>query len=182
MRYWRTPSLTQLLLIFLGVAANATRGLDDVPAGSEVKEDNGQVTINDDPTANNTVPDIPVSATIFSGVPGPSHCRGQPILRLDIPTSSPPAAARCHNMPRPVGCGTFIANKEDGCEARLFTEPDCRMYANTAVFVPQERVVGGLWRSMSIQCGIPPPDPATLGSPPFQDLLRNAKKTPKTGS
>ncbi|KAK0615720.1 hypothetical protein B0T17DRAFT_538971 [Bombardia bombarda] len=84
-------------------------------------------------------------------------------------------------MPAPAGCGNFVANKQDGCEARLFAEPNCRLYMNTAVFIPEDRAVGGLWRSMSLRCGVPAPDPAALGSPPLGELMKNAKKRPKGG-
>ncbi|KAK4221038.1 hypothetical protein QBC38DRAFT_149867 [Podospora fimiseda] len=165
-----------IALISLSVTA-----LSNVPAGADVHEDNGQVTINPDPTANDTVPpDLPITATIFSGVPGPSKCRGKVVLRLEI---SPPTTnetgqiqgeRKCWNMLQPVGCGNFVASKQAGCEARLFSEPNCQMYLNTAVFIPELRAVGGWWRSMDVKCGIPPPDPETLGEPPLQGgLIRN---------
>ncbi|KAK0707642.1 hypothetical protein B0H67DRAFT_602930 [Lasiosphaeris hirsuta] len=173
------------------VLRSATRvlGLDDVAAGAEVTEDNGQVTINDDPTANDTVTALPIRATVFTGTPGPRHCRGGVMVQLDLPPPPPATAnpqermteAKCYNMPETAGCANFVANKGDGCEARLFAEPGCRLYMNTAVFVPEERAVGGLWRSMAVQCGIPEPDPDTLGSPPLAGLLRSAKMKPKAG-
>lgn len=78
-------------------------------------------------------------------------------------------------MPSPAGCGNFVANKEDGCEARLYAEPGCVGYLNTAVFIAEDRAVGGVWRSMVVQCGIPAPDPATLGEPPLQNLINGGK-------
>ncbi|KAK3381952.1 hypothetical protein B0H63DRAFT_216693 [Podospora didyma] len=177
--------LVSLVLLFLLGAPALVNGLDDVPAGGQVQEDNGQVNINDDPTSNTTTTHLPITATIFSGVPGPKDCRGSVMVKLDVP---PPVEngvrtlAQCYNMPVPAGCGNFVANKDDGCEARLFAESNCAMYTNTAVFVPEPRAVGGHWRSMSIQCGIPAPDPATLGSPPLANLLQNAKKGPRKSS
>ncbi|KAK3985445.1 hypothetical protein QBC44DRAFT_157101 [Cladorrhinum sp. PSN332] len=170
--------IVALLSLFTPISVTA---LSDVPANADVQEDNGQVTINPDPTANHTVPaDLQITATIFSGVPGPSKCRGNVVLRLDIP---PPAVdeegqvqereRKCFNMLQPVGCGNFVASKEAGCEARLFAEPNCQMYLNTAVFIPEDRAVGGWWRSMDVKCGIPAPDPGTLGEPPMQRLIRN---------
>ena len=176
-----------LLLLFLALLSYTTTtayALDKVPPSAEVTEDNSQVTINDDPTANDTITNLPVTATIFTGTPGPYRCRGRVMLRLDI---MPPAeegiltAPRCYNMPSPAGCANFVANKRDGCEAKLFAESGCRMYTNTAVFIPEARAVGGLWRSLEITCGIPPPDPETLGEAPFADLLKGAKMRPKEG-
>ena len=71
-----------------------------------------------------------------------------------------------------------MANKGDGCEARLFSERNCSEYTNTAVFVPDARTIGGFWMSISIECGITPPDPASLGAPPLADLLKGAKGLP----
>ncbi|KAK4456496.1 hypothetical protein QBC42DRAFT_281126 [Cladorrhinum samala] len=174
-------ALALVALLLLGpLPANC---LSNVPAGADVQEDNGQVTINPDPTSNSTTPaELPTTATIFSGVPGPSRCRGTVVLRLSVP---PPlrdengqvqkGERRCYNHLQPVGCGNFVASKEAGCEARLFAEPNCQMYLNTAVFVPEDRAVGGRWRSIEVQCGIPAPDPDTLGQPPLQGLIRNKK-------
>ncbi|KAK5651374.1 hypothetical protein OQA88_12531 [Cercophora sp. LCS_1] len=154
--------------------------LDDVPPSAEVVEDTGQVTINDDPTANTTVvPDLPITATVFTGVPGPSHCRGGVMLRVSIPHDA--TRPKCIGMPKPAGCAVFSANKKDGCQARLFAEPGCRMFVNTAVFLPEERAVGGLWRSMEVRCGVPEPDPESLGEPPLAGLLEGATRRPRPG-
>jgi hypothetical protein len=69
-----------------------------------------------------------------------------------------------------------MANKPDGCEAQLFVDVGCKFqnYMNTAVFMDEDRTVGGVWRSMSIECGLPIPDPSTLGQAPFQDLMRGS--------
>ncbi|KAK0709239.1 hypothetical protein B0T26DRAFT_678688 [Lasiosphaeria miniovina] len=180
----QTRRLASLLICLLVGAPAAIHGLSDVPASAEIQEDTaGQVTINDDPTSNTTDAQLPISATIFSGVPGPRECRGSVMATLDV--APPPAgggrtAAACYNLPSPAGCGNFVANKADGCEARLFAEPNCAMYTNTAVFIPESRAVGGLWRSISVQCGIPPPDPDSLGKPPLADLMTNVKKGPKS--
>jgi len=93
-------------------------------------------------------------------------------------TANTASSEKCFDMPvgRPVGCGVFVANKRDGCQARLFSEPKCRIYANTVVFLPEERVVGGLWRSLGVRCGIPEPDPESLGVPPLQGVLGGHRK------
>lgn len=167
-------ALALVALLLLGPLPSSC--LSDVPAGADVQEDSGQVTINPDPTSNNTTPaDLLTMATIFSGVPGPSKCRGSVVLRLGIPPPVQKGERRCYNHLQPVGCGNFVASKEAGCEARLFAEPNCQMYLNTAVFIPEDRAVGGWWRSMEVRCGIPAPNPDTLGQPPLQGLIRNKK-------
>ncbi|KAK3682262.1 hypothetical protein B0T22DRAFT_279660 [Podospora appendiculata] len=171
------PILASLLLILTLPTTILVTGLpQDLPPLAKVEEDTGQVRIKGDPTGNTTTtPNLPIRATIFSGSPGPKSCRGSVLLAVDVP---PPngelTTALCYNMPAPAGCGNFVANKDDGCEARLFAEPNCVLYMNTAVFIPENRAVGGAWRSVSVQCGITPPDPATLGKPPMQDLMQNA--------
>jgi hypothetical protein len=151
--------------------------LEDLPAGVDIQEDTpGQVTINGDPTGN-SIPgsEIPITATIFSGVPGPSACRGSVIFQLTLPPPAPgagPTQEQCYNLERAAGCGNFVASKEAGCEARLFSEPGCKMYLNTVVFIPEERAVGGMWRSVALRCGVPAPDPDSLGPPPLAGLMR----------
>ncbi|KAJ4385356.1 hypothetical protein N0V85_008096, partial [Neurospora sp. IMI 360204] len=158
--------LLSSLLTWSSLSSPATALPQELPAGADLKEDNGQVTINPDSTANQTA--VHPRATIFSGVPGPTHCRGHAVLLLDLP---PPAlnpdnntpittttTPQCYNIPNDdststagtaaAGCGTFLANKSDGCEARMFAEPNCVGYLNTVVFIPEDRAVGGQWRSM----------------------------------
>ncbi|KAM7185770.1 hypothetical protein V8F33_012219 [Rhypophila sp. PSN 637] len=202
---WRTsnrqkPSALLVLLLAL-LAQHIPRSTavptpgPQLPPGAQIQEDSGQVTINGDPSGienSPSIPNLPITATIFSGVPGPKTCRGHVIFHLDIPP--PPKAEndtdivtatdnddnstvpKCYNLPTPAGspagCGNFVANKEDGCEIRFFAEPYCRLYTNTAVFVPEQRSVGGLWRSVEVRCGVTPPDPESLGKPPLQDLMR----------
>ncbi|KAK4237328.1 hypothetical protein C8A03DRAFT_16114 [Achaetomium macrosporum] len=166
-----------LSLLLLLVYPQQIFTLEDLPAGVDIEEDTpGQVTINGDPTGNSTLgSNIPITATIFSGVPGPSTCRGSVILKLTLPSPTPgagPTQEQCYNLAQVAGCGNFVASKEAGCEARLFSEPGCRMYLNTAVFIPEERAVGGMWRSVSLRCGIPAPDPESLGPPPLAGLVR----------
>jgi hypothetical protein len=174
------PTLSLLLLLFSSITPGSA--LTALPAGVDITEDTpGQVTINGDPTGNATT--LPTTMTIFSGVPGPSRCRGSVLLSLALPPPPPPppspsdddssgsqTAETCYNLARPAGCGNFVASKGAGCEARLFSEPGCRLYVNTAVFIPEERAVGGVWRSLGVRCGIPPPDPETLGAPPLAGL------------
>ena len=172
------------LLLLLTTTLNPALALENLPAGVDITEDTpGQVTINGDPTGNATLgPDLPISATIFSGVPGPSACRGRIIFQLAPPPVTPgagPTAEACYNLPGGPGrsgsgggCGVFTASKEAGCQARLFAEPGCRAYVNTAVFIPEERAVGGAWRSVGVRCGVPAPDPESLGPPPLAGLMR----------
>ncbi|KAK3316621.1 hypothetical protein B0H66DRAFT_299806 [Apodospora peruviana] len=174
------PSLAFFFFLIHLLTPLLATAVPQFPPGAEIQEDTGQVSINGDPTGGGdtgtTTPNLPIKATIFSSSPGPKSCRGHVMLVLDIPP--PPqdrvttTAAQCYNMPAPASCGNFVANKEDGCEVRLFAEENCRLFMNTAVFIPEERAVGGLWRSLSVRCGIPPPDPATLGAPPLQDIMR----------
>jgi hypothetical protein len=171
------PQRHLLSLLLLLTSPHQTSAVENLPAGVDITEDTpGQVTINGDPTGNTTLgPSIPISATIFSGVPGPSTCRGSVIFKLNPPqpaADAGPSPEECYNLPRAGGCGNFVASKEAGCEARLFSEPGCRMYLNTAVFIPEERAVGGQWRSVGVRCGVPPPDPESLGPPPLAGLMR----------
>lgn len=105
-----------------------------------------------------------ISAILFDGSPGPKDCRGNAILNVRL---TKPGAQHltptCYNVPG-VGvaqCANFLANKDDGCQARVFTEPDCKTFANVVVFIPEMRAFGGLMRSVEIQCGVvseaPPP-------------------------
>ena len=162
--------------VYLASQAEST----PLPQG-QIQEDTGQVSINESPSNNDTETNLPIVATIFGGVPGPKKCRGSPMAAINLP---PPQGlglttqAHCYNLPGVAGCGNFVANKADGCEARLFAEPACRSYVNTVVFIPEDRAVGGSWRSISVQCGVPAPDPDSLGAPPLADMIM--KQTPRT--
>ncbi|KAJ9165736.1 hypothetical protein NKR19_g48 [Coniochaeta hoffmannii] len=165
-----------LLVAYLALAADA---LPQLPGPASVQEDTGQVSINERPDANTTATNLPISITIFSGSPGPKNCRGSLISTLDPPRPEGlglRTGSQCYNLPSVAGCGNFVANKDDGCEARLFAEPACASYVNTAVFMPESRAVGGMWRSFAVECGIPPPDPATLGTPPLQGMMTDIKR------
>lgn len=157
--------------------------------------DNGQVAIQDPttPAPANKEPPVPIKATFYSGSEGPKSCRGHVIAAINIPSKPQqaglgapvPTAPQCYNFPKlqSSGCATFQANKVDGCVAQVFAEPDCRVYTNTAAFMAEKRPVGGNWRSVRVQCGLPEPDPATLGKPPMMDsitsMVNNDK--PKAG-
>jgi hypothetical protein len=78
----------------------------------------------------------------------------------------------CINLPSDARCGIFYSEKGDNCEAQLFNEAGCynttTTYVNTVVFIPEERPVGAMWRSMFVKCGVDVPeakmlDPAILG-------------------
>ena len=120
---------------------------------SKPKPDTG-VSINH---PNDTTAQVPITAHIFTGSPGPKRCRGSVMLALDLPK---PGMAHtnetCYDFPSPAECGVFMGNQEDGCEARLFTESGCGMFVNLAVFMPEMRAIGGYFRSMAVRCGIPP--------------------------
>jgi len=122
-----------------------------------------------------------ITATLYRGAEGRSRCRGGPmtVLSLPPPPAGRPAAERCFDLPGPAACGVFAAARADGCEARLFAEPACPppAFVTTHVFAPDARPVGGLWRSVAVRCGVVPPDPAALGTPPLAGLI-----TSQTGS
>ncbi|KAI1292462.1 hypothetical protein F5Y03DRAFT_21630 [Xylaria venustula] len=114
-----------------------------------------------DPSPEQT---LSISALLFSSSPGPKTCRGNMLLHINL--SSPGirhSTPTCYNVPGVAQCGNFVASKEDGCEARVFAQADCRAaaFANVAVFVPEMRPFGGYIRSVEIICGVvgvtPPP-------------------------
>jgi hypothetical protein len=116
---------------------------------------------------------VPILALSYSGSGGPKHCRGGLLQKMSF--ARPAAQWRngsCINLPSDARCGVFYSEKGDNCEAQLFNEADCynttMTYVNTVVFMPEERPVGALWRSMFVRCGIDVPeatvlDPAILG-------------------
>lgn len=149
-----------------------TTATSDKPA---VQQDNGQVSINDATSADNE-PLVPIKATFYSGVEGPKACRGHVMAVVNMPKSeglAGPTPAQCYNFPnlQSSGCATFKANKADGCVAQVFAEPNCSVYTNTAAFMAEDRPVGGNWHSVRVQCGVPEPDPASLGKPPMVDSI-----------
>lgn len=150
-----------------------------------VEQDNGQVSIHDAPPENKE-PLLPIKATFYSGVEGPKACRGHVIAVIDMPKAPAgqtpaPTAAQCYNFPgmQTSGCANFVANKVDGCVAQVFAETNCRTYMNTAAFMAENRPVGGNWKSVRVQCGLPEPDPATLGKPPMVDSISSLKDNDK---
>lgn len=164
-------------------------------------QDDGQVSIHDAPPTqatkppppppatnsnNKNEPYTPIKATFYSGVEGPKSCRGHAIAVIDMPKApqgSPlvPTAPACYNFPNRAtsGCATLAANKDDGCIAQVFAETNCRVFMNTAAFMAENRPVGGNWRSVRVQCGIPEPDPATLGKPPMMDAITHLQDNDK---
>ncbi|EUC28665.1 hypothetical protein COCCADRAFT_8992 [Bipolaris zeicola 26-R-13] len=118
-------------------------------------------------------PQIPILALTYAGSGGPKHCRGKLLKKSYFP---PPLEkwknGTCINLPGEARCGVFFSNKGDNCEAQLFNEGDClnttSTYINTVVFMPEERAVGALWKSMFVRCGVEVPeakmlDPSILG-------------------
>ena len=130
-------------------------------------EHDGGITISEDPTSADEPP-VPISAILFSGEPGPKKCRGRPVLKVDLSKpGSQHATPRCYNVSGGIAqCGNLVANKDDGCEARLFNEPDCLTFVNVGVFTPEPRALGGYMRSIEIRCGVKsttPPPPSLPG-------------------
>ncbi|KAI0133474.1 hypothetical protein BJ170DRAFT_163845 [Xylariales sp. AK1849] len=111
--------------------------------------------------AATAAPIIPINALLYSNSPGPKECRGTPIFKLNLPKPAP-SGPNCYNMASVASCGTFMANMEDGCQTRLFAEPNCLSFVNLAVFTPELRPVGGLIRSIEVTCGIQSVQPAPL--------------------
>jgi hypothetical protein len=170
-----------LIALFVTITCATPLPQPQGPPGGDLQDSTGQVAIHGGADANTTT-SVPITATIFAGVQGRKNCRGGVMTRLELP---PPeglgmrTVPQCYNLPQPSGCGNFVANKNDGCEAKLYSDLSCVTYMNTAVFSPDDTPTGGLWRSMLVQCGIPPIDPASLGPPPLAGMIQNAKKTPK---
>ncbi|KAI1373481.1 hypothetical protein F4677DRAFT_216670 [Hypoxylon crocopeplum] len=116
--------------------------------------------------AQPTEPVVPIAALLFSGPPGPKDCRGTVIVNVRLPKpGSQHSTPMCYNVPGTAQCGTFVANMDDGCQARLFNEPNCLTFANLAVFTPEQRAFGGLMRSIEITCGIKSETPPPLNLP-----------------
>lgn len=119
------------------------------------------------------VAQIPILALSYSGSGGPKHCRGSLLQKISFARPVEQwKNGSCINLPGDARCGVFYSEKGDNCEAQLFSEADCynttTTYVNTVVFMPEERPVGALWRSMFVKCGIDVPeakmlDPAILG-------------------
>jgi len=152
-------------------SANATfiPGSDVVPTG--------QPAPGTAPKPPKTAP-IPIAALLYAGSPGPKQCRGSPMMRIPIarPVSNT-TAPQCYNIPRtPANCGTFMAEKEDGCEARVFADWNCQEFENLVVFMPELRTVGGIIRSVEVRCGVEAVEPAPLN----MGALGAAKPKPKT--
>jgi hypothetical protein len=61
----------------------------------------------------------------------------------------------------------------------LFADAGCVSFVNLAVFMPEERPVGGAFRSVSVDRGLPAPDPASLESPPLQGMMIDVKRPGK---
>lgn len=121
-------------------------------------------------------PLVPIMATFYSSVEGPKSCRGHVLASLRMPKPAQPGIptpSQCYNFPNLAasGCATFLGNKVDGCVADVFGEPNCKTYMNTAAFMVENRPVGGNWRSVRVQCGLPEPDPESLGKPPMADKI-----------
>lgn len=156
----------------------------DVPGADVVAEDGkGQASLQGKPSKQPAAqpeeppePTIPIKAVFYSGSEGPKTCRGHVLAVINLPKPAgmgTPGPAQCYNFPgeQYSGCANFMANKVDGCAAKVFGETNCRTYLNTAAFMAEDRAVGGHWRSVEVQCGIPEPDPATLGKPPMMDKI-----------
>ncbi|KAI0453834.1 hypothetical protein F5B21DRAFT_478031 [Xylaria acuta] len=134
-----------------------------------------QVAINrtdTNPSNPPTEQPVPISAVLFDGSPGPKDCRGSAVLTIKLTKpGAQHSSPTCYNVPGVAQCANFLANKDDGCQARIFSEPDCLTFANLAVFVPETRAFGGYIRSLEVTCGVvseapPPLDLPGLELPP----------------
>ncbi|KAB5566142.1 hypothetical protein GE09DRAFT_729170 [Coniochaeta sp. 2T2.1] len=172
------PSIP-LVLLFASFLHPSTALPQQPPPGAAIQDQTAQVSINSPDTNPSSSSSLPITLTIFSSSPGPKLCRGHAIASLNIP---PPEGlglttqSQCYNLPAPAGCGTFVANKEDGCEVRLFAGRDCVEFVNLAVFMPEVRPVGGRWRSFEVRCGVEPPDEGALGRPPLEGMIEGIKR------
>ncbi|KAJ4349500.1 uncharacterized protein N0V89_008116 [Didymosphaeria variabile] len=127
-------------------------------------------------------PQVPIVAMSYAGDGGPKHCRGELLQRLNLPR---PASSwlngTCVDLPAHARCGVFYSAKGDNCEAQLFTMEACynttETYVNTVVFMPEERPVGAMWKSMFIRCGLTVPEPALIDP----SILGGALKKPGGG-
>ncbi|KAK1827336.1 hypothetical protein QBC39DRAFT_362129 [Podospora conica] len=160
-----------------------------------ITQDTGEVSINAPRPANYTTTNTtyPITATLFSKGPGPSRCRGRPVLQLAFPVEQAPGPGEgqgmCYDIPAPGGamCGVFVApppleeeEEKTGCEARVFAEGGCRLYVNTVVFRPvgEEKPVGGSWRSLRVRCGVEVPEEGGQG---LEGLLGGVRRRPGKG-
>ena len=162
-------------------------GEQETPAPASSTADEGYIELNPTslPAAKPTpqpVAQIPILALSYSGSGGPKHCRGSLLQKM---TFARPAVqwknGSCINLPGDARCGVFYSEKGDNCEAQLFNEADCHnttmTYVNTVVFMPEERPVGALWRSMFVRCGIDVPE-ATMLDPGILGGALGPKKPP----
>ena len=127
----------------------------------------GDASVSKDSAVDEEAP-VPISAILFSGAPGPKECRGRPMLNVSLSKpGSRHSTPTCYNVTGTgtAQCGNLVANKDDGCEARLFSEPDCLTFVNVAVFVPERKNLGGYMRSIEIRCGVDGAMPAPLNLP-----------------
>ncbi|KAJ8117945.1 hypothetical protein OPT61_g974 [Boeremia exigua] len=150
----------------------------ETPAPTSSTADEGYIepdpsTLPDAQPTLQPIAQVPILALSYAGSGGPKHCRGSLLQKMAF---ARPAAqwkdGSCINLPSEARCGVFYSEKGDNCEAQLFNEADCynttMTYVNTVVFMPEERAVGALWRSMFVRCGVDVPeakmlDPAILG-------------------
>jgi hypothetical protein len=138
-----------------------------------------QVTINrtdTNPSNPPSEPPVPISAVLFDSSPGPKDCRGNVILTINLPKpGAQHSRPTCYNVPGVAQCGNFLATKNDGCQARVFNEPNCLTFANLAVFIPEKRAFGGYVRSLEITCGVVSVVPPPLNLPGLE-LPSNAQQ------
>ncbi|KAI6091682.1 hypothetical protein F4821DRAFT_189506 [Hypoxylon rubiginosum] len=156
----------------------------EVPQATSIPEISGIPQVDVDPPFSNTQEGspqptesvVPISVLLFAGSPGPKDCRGNVMVNIQLPKpGSQHSIPKCYNVPGISQCGTFVGNMDDGCQARLFNEPNCLTFANLAVFTPEQRAVGGVFRSIEITCGIKGETPPPLNLPGIQ-LPPNAQQ------
>ncbi|KAI8626417.1 hypothetical protein F5Y19DRAFT_446484 [Xylariaceae sp. FL1651] len=152
---------------------------DEAMIGKALPKETEQVARNQtgaSPSNPPSEPVVPISAILFDGSPGPKDCRGNVILNVGLTKpGAQHSTPTCYNVPGVAQCGNFLANKADGCQARVFNEPNCLTFANIAVFIPETRAFGGYIRSIEITCGVVSKAPPPLNLPGLQ-LPSNAQQ------
>jgi len=119
---------------------------------------------------------LPILALLYTGAGGPKKCRGTLLTAVSLPRpASQHKAGACYDLPENARCGLFVSEKDDHCEAKLFSNPGCldtdQSYVNTVVFMPELRPVGALWRSMEIRCGVDVPEVLPINPSAFGNVV-----------
>ena len=179
------PSLSRLsVLALLFCAAGIAQG-EAAPQAPKLEQDSGQVNIQQASKDPDSV-ELPILVDSFTGNSGSKRCRGHIMSSLTLPKpASLHTETTCYNLPRTARCARFIANKADGCEARLYNMDDCpespETFVNTIVFWPEDKPVGGQWKSFSVRCGVKPPDVHQLSAESILKMFGGSGKITQHG-